>query len=121
MSLKRTYADYLRDMVEYAQKAEGFVHRMGLADFQKQEQTVLAVVRSLEVIGEAAKHIPQTLRRRYSDIPLRKITAMRNVVIHEYFGIDIEVIWKTVREDLPPLRAAVARMLAEVEEKERDR
>lgn len=115
MKFKRTYADYLRDMMEYAEKAEGFLRGIGLVDFQKDEQKVLAAVRALEIIGEAARQIPRALRSRYSDIPWRKITGMRNIVIHEYFGVDTEVIWKTVREDLPPLRSAVARMLNETE------
>ena len=121
MRRKRTYADYLRDMVEYAEKAERFTQGIGLADFQKDEQKVLAVVRALEVIGEAARQIPRSLRNRNPDIPWRQITGMRNIVIHEYFGIDTEVIWKTVREDLPPLRSAVARVLAELEKKEEDK
>ena len=108
-------------MVEYAEKAERFVHGIGLVDFQKDEQKVLAVVRALEVIGEAARQIPRSLRNRNPDIPWRQITGMRNIVIHEYFGIDTEVIWKTVREDLPPLRSAVARVLAELEKKEEDK
>lgn len=121
MRRKRTYVDYLGDMVEYAKKAERFVQGIGLADFQKDEQKVLAVVRALEVIGEAARQIPRALRSRYPDIPWRKITGMRNIVVHEYFGIDTEVIWKTAREDLPPLRSAVARMLADLEKKGKGR
>ena len=74
-------------MVEYAEKAERFVHGIGLADFQKDEQKVLAVVRALEVIGEAARQIPRSLRNRNPDIPWRQITGMRNIVIHEYFGM----------------------------------
>jgi uncharacterized protein with HEPN domain len=72
-------------------------------------------VRALETIGEAARNIPASLRRRYPQVPWRDLVDMRNKLIHEYFGVDQEVLWRTVREDIPPLCDAVRQMLAEME------
>lgn len=118
MKPKRVYTDYLRDMVEYAEKAERFVRGVEFEDFQNDEQKVLAVVRALEVIGEAARHIPKTVRDKYPEILWKKIAGMRNMVIHEYFGVDLEVVWRTVQENLPPLRQAIATILQDLEQGE---
>lgn len=104
-------------MLEYAQKARSFVGNLPLQKFQKDEQKILATVRALEIIGEAGRLIPKSLRNRYPEIPWTKIVGMRNIMIHEYFGVDSEVIWKTVREDLPRLCSQLSRMLADVEKK----
>jgi uncharacterized protein with HEPN domain len=72
---------------------------------------VFAVVRALEVIGEAARHIPKSLQAKYPRVPWRQITGMRNKITHEYFAVDVEVVWKTVHEDLPRLRDAIRQML----------
>jgi uncharacterized protein with HEPN domain len=64
-------------------------------------------------VGEAARHIPKSLRDRYPGIPWKKVVGMRNIMIHEYFGVDAEVIWKTVWEDLPRLSAELDRILAD--------
>ncbi len=117
MKPRRTYADYIRDMLDYAQKARTFVGTLRLDEFQKKEQEILATVRALEVVGEAARHIPKSLRARYPGIPWKKVVGMRNIMIHEYFGVDTEVIWKTVRYDLPGLCAALDRMLADAEKR----
>ena len=73
----------------------------------------------MEIIGEAAKNIPKSIRGRYTEIPWEDIVGMRNKVIHDYFGVDIEVIWKTLHEDLPPLQTAVVKILEDLK-KERN-
>ena len=72
------------------------------------------MIRALEVIGEAARHIPGTLREKYADVPWEDMVGMRSKLIHDYFGVDLNVVWRTVHEDLPPLRDAVAQILADI-------
>jgi uncharacterized protein with HEPN domain len=79
------------------------------------EKTIFATVRALEIIGEAAKHIPQRVKQRYPDLPWREMMAVRDKVIHAYFGVDGSVIWKTVHEDIPPLLPHLRHILLEIE------
>jgi uncharacterized protein with HEPN domain len=115
MKKKRTYIDYLRDIVDYASKAERFVQGIDFERFQSSEEKWFAAVRALEVIGEAAKNIPKDIKEKHSEIPWKEIAGMRDKVVHGYFGVDLEVVWRTIHEDLPPLRAAIVRVLSELE------
>ena len=71
--------------------------------FCTDKKTVDAVVRNLEVIGEAARHVPEEMRVRFPDVAWSDMSDMRNVLIHEYFGVDLPILWNTIRSDLPPL------------------
>ena len=115
---KREYVDYLRDMLDAAEKAERFVAHMDFETFQKDDKTVFAIIRALEVIGEAAKKIPASIKKKYSDIPWPDIAGMRDKLIHEYFGVNLQLVFDTVKKDLPPLRVTVSRMLEEAEGKQ---
>ncbi len=84
---------------------------MTYEDFENNERTVDAVLRNLEIIGEAARNIPSELRDKYSDIPWRRIVGLRNVVIHQYFGVDIENIWEIITNDLSDLKEKVKSIL----------
>ena len=112
----RSYLDYLRDILQAAEDTLSFVQGMDYPAFAADRRTNLAVVRALEIIGEAARHIPARLRRRHPQVAWQDMVAMRNKLIHEYFGVDLEVLWRTVQEDLPPLSDAIRRVLAEMED-----
>ncbi len=118
MSSRRTYNDYLNDILDYATKAEEFVRDVRFFDFQRNEEKIFAVVRALEVIGEAARQIPKSLRDKYPEVPWIKAVGMRDKVIHEYFGVDDEIVWRTVHEDLPTLKETVRRMLIDITDKD---
>lgn len=111
----REYTDYLHDILDAMDKAVAFSRDFSREDFLSDEKTIFATVRALEIIGEAAKHIPQRVKQRYPDLPWREMMAVRDKVIHAYFGVDGSVIWKTVHEDIPPLLPQLRRILLEIE------
>jgi uncharacterized protein with HEPN domain len=107
--MKREYADSLRDMLENAQRAIQFTKGMDYKSFAKDDKTVYAVIRAVEIIGEAAANIPEEVRAKYPDVPWREVKGMRNKIVHHYFGINMEVVWQTIQEDLPILIEALKR------------
>lgn len=103
MSGERVYLDYVQDMLESARKALAFVSGMTYDEFAEDEKTQFAVVRALEIVGEAAKKIPADLRKTYADIPWREISGTRDKLIHDYIGVNLSVVWRTLQDDIPLL------------------
>ena len=109
--MKREYEDYLRDMLENAEKALSFIEGLDYEGFFKDDKAMYAVIRALEIIGEAARQIPEDVREANSEIPWREISGIRNKLTHEYFGVNTKVVWRTVQEDLPIIITALQKML----------
>lgn len=95
---------YLQDILTSITKIEEYAKGLSFEEFSKDEKSIDAVVRNLEIIGEAARNIPQEITVKYSDIAWDKMVSMRNKVMHEYFGVDVEIVWKTINEDLPEVK-----------------
>jgi len=111
--MKREYDDYLRDMLENAEKALSFIQGLDYDGFCKDDKALYAVIRALEIIGEAARQIPEDVREANPEIQWREIAAMRNKLTHEYFGVNTKVVWRTVEEDLPVIIPILRKMLKE--------
>jgi uncharacterized protein with HEPN domain len=112
---ERDCTDFLRDIVDAAEKAQRFVEDMDFAAFEADAKTLFATTRAIEIIGEAARHIPKSVREMYPDIPWREMVGMRDKLIHGYFGVDRRRVWDTIQIDLPMVWEAVGQVLAELE------
>ncbi|KMP11026.1 hypothetical protein UZ36_05790 [Candidatus Nitromaritima sp. SCGC AAA799-C22] len=102
--MKRDIRVYLEDILESIAKIEAYTADMTQEQFEGNDQVQDAVIRRLEIIGEAVKHIPGDIRDRHSNIPWKNIAGMRDILIHGYFGVHIERTWKVVKENLPSLK-----------------
>jgi uncharacterized protein with HEPN domain len=118
MTPQRSYIDYLDDIRLAAQKAAEFLGSQSLEAFSADDKTVYAVIRALEVVGEATKRIPQDVRDRFPDVPWRSMAGIRDKLIHDYITVNLEVVWKTVTEDVPALLPLLEHVL--VEERKRE-
>ena len=110
MKMKRNYREYLQDILDAINEIESFLDGISFEDFQSNRIKVLAMVKLLEIVGEAVCKIPKDKYRIYPEVPWRSIIGMRNILIHEYWQIDIEVLWSTI-PDLPLLKVAIIDML----------
>jgi hypothetical protein len=104
---------YLADIENALDKIERYTGRLSFEQFASSEQVIDAVVRNFEIIGEAVRNIPSKVKLSNADIPWEKMISMRNKVIHEYFGIDEEILWKTIKEDLPVFKGKIAKVVAD--------
>ena len=109
----RDFKLYLYDIKEAIEKIEVYTKDLTSEEFTKDLKTVDAVTRNLEIIGEATRHIPKRIKGKYPDIDWKAIIGMRNILAHEYFGVRLGIIWKTVKEKLPDLRSKIEEILGE--------
>jgi uncharacterized protein with HEPN domain len=113
MSTKtRDISDYLDDIATAINEAEEFTSNMTYETCASDRKTVNAVIRSLEVLGEATKRIPASFRQKHPDIPWSKMAGMRDVLIHDYMGVDLKTVWKVVKERLPELNSLLATLVS---------
>ena len=113
--MTRFVALYVKDVIQNMLDAEEFIQGLSYEAFISDKKTFNAVVRSIEVIGEAVKNIPDSVRNRYSDIPWKEMAGMRDKLIHFYFGVDKEAVWVTVKERIPTIRPIFEKILQDLE------
>lgn len=111
----RSSVDHLGDILDAAEKAQEFVEGETYETFVTDDKSVFAVIRALEVIGEATKRLPQPLREEYPQVPWSSMAGMRDNLIHDYTDVDRQLVWRTVQEEIPEVRRQVQTILEDIE------
>lgn len=101
---KRQWRLFIEDILECIGKIEKYTEDMSFDEFGKDSKTVDAVVRNLEVIGEASKNVPDEVKKQYQKIYWEGMIGLRNRIVHEYFGVDLKIVWHITKEELPALK-----------------
>lgn len=113
--MKREIGDYLQDVIDAMNKGMEFVEDIEYENFIRDDKTIFAVIRAIEIIGEAIKNIPEDVRDEYPEIPWREMAGMRDKLIHGYVGVNSVRIWETVKEEIPPLKPLFEKLLNDLE------
>jgi uncharacterized protein with HEPN domain len=109
--MNRDFLDYLEDITTALSDAMIFTKGMDYDEFVNDKKTVYAVIRALEIIGEAVKQLPESVKKKYADVPWKEMAGMRDKLIHSYFGVKLEVVWDTLQNELPPLKPQLDKIL----------
>ncbi len=110
----RDYRLYLEDILKAIRSIDKYTKDLTFQKFKRNNLVVDAVVRNLEIIGEAAKNIPANIRKKSSDIEWKKISGLRDILAHEYFGVDMEILWDIITNKLPNLKEKVSKLSKEI-------
>lgn len=113
----RDYRLYLRDIFAAMIAIQEFIEGMDFETFIEDDKTASAVIRKLEIIGEATKNVPEEIRQNYPQVPWRQMAGMRDRLIHSYFGVDYSLVWETVKSQIPLLQPVIVQILRHLEEK----
>jgi uncharacterized protein with HEPN domain len=111
--MPRDYKVYLEDVLQAIARIRRYTSGMSLETFSNDDKTVDAVVRNLEIIGEAVEKIPEQVRAGHPAVDWKKFAGLRDILIHAYFGVDVEIVWDVVRNSLPGLEQQVQTVLLE--------
>lgn len=109
----RVWAFRIQDILHAIEKIERFTAGMSLSEFKKNVLVIDAVVRNFEIIGEASNAIPPSVRDAHPQIPWKPIIGLRNLLIHEYFGVDLDTVWETLQVHLPNLKQQLENLTAD--------
>lgn len=109
--MKRNYQLYIKDILEAIESIEKFVGKMKFEEFKKDDKTISAVIRKFEIIGEAVKKIPKEIIKEYPEAPWKEMAGTRDRLIHFYFGVDYNLIWKAIKERLPKVKILIQKIL----------
>jgi uncharacterized protein with HEPN domain len=113
--MSRNTALYVKDILQSMRDAQEFVLGLSYEDFGRDKKTFSAVIRAIEVIGEAAKNIPESIRMKYPAVPWKEMAGMRDKVIHFYFGIDQEAVWLVVKDRIPSIVPLLEQILQDMD------
>lgn len=116
--MSHEFLDFVEDILDGMNKAEELLEGVSYSQFENDYRINFAVVRALEIIGEAAKRLPEELRRSYSDIPWKGMAGMRDRIIHGYDNVDLQIVWDVVRRDIPDIKPKIERILIDFEGKD---
>ena len=114
----RHYSLFIEDTLDAINKIESYIKGLNFESFSQNNIVIDAVIRNLEIIGEAIKNVPDEIKNRYQSIPWKRMVGLRNIITHAYFGIDLENIWKIITQNIPEVKPEIIKILDELKNKE---
>ena len=102
--MTKSFHVFIEHIIDSIEKIEEFIKNIGEDEFNKNTQLQDAVVRRIEIIGEAVKNLPEDFRERHKNIPWKEIIGTRDKIIHHYFGVNLDIVWSIIKKDIPDLK-----------------
>jgi len=112
----RNHSLYLSDILKALEAIESFVQAQSFQDFKKDDKTSSAVIRKFEIIGEATKQVPESVKQKYPAVPWKEMAGMRDKLIHFYFGVNYELLWQTINNRVPEIKPVICQILEDLAE-----